>query len=170
MPKKSACAARVAAMADDEFTELAAAVGERRRRDECGSGACAGAAAPYRPDPARPSCGAAEPSRDGRSESGLRRHRCGSCGTRFDSLTGTVLERCGKELAAWVGFVNPMGFNVPPGAAAETCRATRQTAWEWRHRIFAAVDGHQGRIAPRDGVWIDEAYVSDTGLCFVKLN
>lgn len=75
-----------------------------------------------------------------------------------------MLEHCGKELATWVGFVNPTRFNVPPDAAAETCRVTRQTAWEWRHRIFAAVDGHQGRIVPRDGVWIDEAYVNDTDL------
>ena len=34
MPKRNACAARVAAMTDDEFTELAAAVDERRCRDE----------------------------------------------------------------------------------------------------------------------------------------
>ncbi|WP_050340945.1 IS1595 family transposase [Olsenella sp. oral taxon 807] len=164
MPKKNACAARVAAMTDDEFTELAAAVDERRCRDEYGFGTYAEAAALYRPDPACPSCGAAEPSRDGWSESGLQRYRCESCGTRFNSLTGTVLEHCRKELATWVGFVNLMRFNVPLDAAAETCRVTHQTAWEWRHRIFAAVDGCQERIVLKDRVWIDETYVNDTDL------
>ena len=62
-------------MADDEFTELAAAVDERRCRDEYGFGTYAEAAALYRPDPACPSCGAAEPFRDGWSESGLQRYR-----------------------------------------------------------------------------------------------
>ncbi len=75
-----------------------------------------------------------------------------------------MLEHCRKELATWVGFVSLMRFNVPLDAAAETCRVTRQTAWEWRHRIFAAVDGCQGRIVLRDRVWIDETHASDTDL------
>ena len=143
MPKRSACAARVAAMADDGLTELAAAAGERRCRDGCGFSTHAEAAAPYRPDPTCPGCGAAGPSGDGRSESGPQGCRCGGCGTRLDSLAGTVPERCGKEPAARVGLASPMRLDVPPGAA---------------------VDGHRGRVVPRDGAWIDGAHASDTDL------
>ena len=164
MPKKNAYAARVAAMPDDDFADLVAAVNERLCRDEYGFGTFAEAAALYRPEPPCPSCGAGGPFRDGWSDSGLQRYRCRSCGTRFNSLTGTVLEHCRKELATWVDFVSLMRFNVPLDAAAEVCRVTHQTAWEWRHRIFATVDGYQERIVLRDRVWIDETYISDTDL------
>lgn len=57
-----------------------------------------------------------------------------------------------------------MRFNVPLDAMAEKLGITHQTAWEWRHRVMAAVDGHQDRVVLRDLVWIDETYVNDTDL------
>ena len=53
-------------------------------------------------------------------------------------------------------------LSAPPGARAEARRVGHRTAREWRHRLFAAVDGHRGRIVLRGRVWIDEAYVNDT--------
>ena len=55
-------------------------------------------------------------------------------------------------------------FAVPLDACAEMCRITHQTAWEWRHRLFAAVDGYQDRIVLRGRAWIDETHVNDTDL------
>lgn len=72
-------------------------------------------------------------------------------------------ERCGKEPATWVGLASPMRLDVPPGAAAEACRATRRTARGWHRRVLAAVDGRQGRVVPRDGAWIDGAHRADVG-------
>ena len=57
-----------------------------------------------------------------------------------------------------------MRHNVPLDCAAELCGVSHQTAFEWRHRVFATVSGYQGRIVLRDRVWIDEAYVNDTDL------
>ena len=164
MPKENAFAAFVAALSDDEFAELASAVSERRCREEHGFGSFAEAAELYRPDPECPGCGLPGAFRDGRSESGLQRYRCRGCGTRFNSLTGTVLEHCKKDLPTWVDFIGLMRFNVPLDAIAETCRVTHQTAWEWRHRVFATVDGYQDGIVLSGRVWIDEIYVNDTDL------
>ena len=44
------------------------------------------------------------------------------------------------------------------------CRISHQTAFEWRHRVFATVDGYQDRLVLRDRVWIDETYIVDTDL------
>ena len=52
----------------------------------------------------------------------------------------------------------------PVDCIAEVVGVTHQTAWEWRHRVFATVDGYQDRIVLRDRVWIDEIYVNDTDL------
>lgn len=55
-------------------------------------------------------------------------------------------------MAAWIQFVRLMRFGVPPGAPAGICGASHQTAWEWRHRVFATVDGCQDWIVLKDRV------------------
>lgn len=164
MPRENPFTGRVAALSDEDFALLRAAADGRRCREGVGFGTFAEAAALCRPDPRCPSCGAASPFRDGWGGSGLQRYRCRACGARFNSLTGTVLEHCRKDMATWVEFVRLMRFNVPLDAAAEICRITHQAAWEWRHHVFATVDGYQDRIVLRDRAWLDETYISDTDL------
>lgn len=57
-----------------------------------------------------------------------------------------------------------MCFNVQLDACAELCGISHQTAWEWRHRVMATVDGYQDRIVLGGKVWIDEMYVTDSDL------
>lgn len=154
----------VGSLTPAELDLLSDAVEERRLREELGFGTLAEAADRYRPSPGCPRCGAAPAWRDGREPSGVQRWRCPSCGARFTSLTGTVLEGCRKPLATWVDFIRLALFAVPLDACAEACRISHHTAWEWRHRLFAAVDGYQDRIVLRGRVWIDETYVNDTDL------
>ena len=59
----------------------------------------------------------------------------------FGILLGTDFENCKKDFATWVHFVGLMTWNVPIEACAELCGITHQTAFEWRHRVFATVDG-----------------------------
>ena len=82
----------------------------------------------------------------------------------LEDLSGTVLEGCKKPLAAWVPFIRLALLSVPPGACTEACRISHRTAWERRHRLFAAVGGCQDRIVLRGRVWADEACVSGTDL------
>ena len=103
----------------DEFLLLREVVDERRCRDEVGVGTFAEAAAAYRPDPKCPGCGARGAWRGGSTAAGVPRWRCRSCGRRFTSLTGTVLEHCRKPLATWVSFIRLMRHNVPVECAAE---------------------------------------------------
>ena len=154
----------VASLPADEFLQLAEAVEERRCREEGGVGTLAEAAAAYRPSPGCPRCGAGAPQRDGSTCSGVPRWRCPSCGRRFTSLSGTVLEHCRKPLPTWVSFIRLMRHNVPLDCSAELCGITHKTAFEWRHRVFATVSGYQDRIVLRDTVWADETYVNDTDL------
>jgi transposase-like protein len=154
----------VASLNDDDFISLSRAVNERRCRTEVGFGTFAEAAALFRPAPRCPSCGEPAPFKDGWSESELQRYRCPGCGLRFNSLTGTILEYCKKDLATWVEFIRLMRHNAPIEAAAEICRITHQTAFEWRHRVFATVNGYQDRLVLRERIWIDETYINDTDL------
>ena len=164
MKRTNPCSGLVDGPSAGELDLLSAAVAERRLREEAGFGTLAEAAELYRPDPACPACGEASPWRDGLEPSGVRRWRCPRCGARFTSLSGAVLENCKKPLSTWVDFIRLTLFAVPLDACAEMCRITHQTAWEWRHRLFAAVDGYQDRIVLRGRAWIDETHVNDTDL------
>jgi len=164
MPEANPFAGLVASLSAEQLDLLSSAVKERQCRERYGFGSFAEAAALFRPDPGCPVCGDRSPFKDGLSQAGLQRYRCTACGTRFNSLTGTVLERCKKDLPTWIDFINLMRSDVPIEAVAEVCRVTHQTAYEWRHRVFAAVDGYQGRIVLKDRVWIDETYINDTEL------
>lgn len=164
MPGANPYSGFVSSLDADGFASLASAVAERSCRDAHGFGTFAEAAALYRPHPPCSRCGFADPVRDGISSSGLQRLECGVCGCRFNSLTGTVLEHSKKDVATWVRFVNAMRYCLPLDACAELCGNTHQTAFEWRHRIFATVDGCQDSIVLRDAFWLDELYVNDTDL------
>lgn len=164
MPEGNAFAEMVAGLDSGGFALLSPAVHERECREAVGFGTFADAASLCRPQPACPSCGAKGAWRDGHEESGLQRFRCRSCGRRCSSLTGTALEHSKADMAAWIQSVRLMRFSVPPGAPAGICGASRQTAWEWRHRVFATVDGCQDRTVLKDRAWIGEAYIVDTDL------
>lgn len=164
MKHASPYAGLVGSLTPAEPEGLSDAVEERRLRDETGFGTLAEAAEMLRPSPPCPRCGASPAWRDGLEPSGVRRWGCPACGARFTSLTGTVLEGCKKPLATWASFIRLASFAVPLDACAEARRISHHTAWEWRHRLFAAVDGHRDRIALRGRVWVDETYVNDTDL------
>lgn len=53
-----------------------------------------------------------------------------------------------------------MCHNAPLDLAAEICGIAHTTAFEWRHRVFATVDGCQDRLRLRDRVWIDEICIA----------
>lgn len=155
---------RVAALSGDDFESLCDAVAERKCREKIGSGTYDEAVAKYRPHPECPGCRSAETMKDGRTPAGHQRFVCKECGTRFSSLTGTIFEHSKKDLPTWANFVTCMCWNMQIEAAAELCGISHETAYEWRHRIFATVDGYQDRIMLRKRVWIDEMYVSDSSL------
>ena len=134
----------VAGLTADEFRLLREAFGERHCREEFGVGTLAEAVAA--------------------TAAGVLGWRCRCRSRKFNSLTGTVLERCRKPLPAWVSSITLMRHNVPVECAAELCDDTHKTAFEWRHRVLATVSGYQNRIMLRDAVWVDEFCVNDTDL------
>lgn len=157
-------AGRVDALAEDEFALLERAVAARKCREKIGLGTLDEAASRYRPDPSCPSCGSGAVSKDGRTAAGHQRLACRACGRRFSALTGTIFEDCKKDLPTWVSFVELMTWGVALDGVAEVLGISHKTAFEWRHRVFATVDGYQGGIVLRDRVWIDETYIADADL------
>lgn len=157
-------AGEVGGLCAEDFLLLERAVAERRCRESLGFGTLEELAVAFRPDPPCPACGARGAARDGRTAAGHARYRCRSCGRRYSSLSGTVFESSKSDLATWALFVELMTWNVPLDCIAEVCGISHETAFEWRHRVFAAVSGYQDRIVLSGRVWLDETYISDTDL------
>ena len=154
----------VDALSDADFALLVDAVETRRCRELVGAGTYDEAARKWRPRPRCPSCWYEGCASDGSTPAGHRAWSCGRCGRKFNSLTGTVFENAKRALWRWVVFIRLMCFNVQLDACAELCGISHQTAWEWRHRVMATVDGYQDRIVLGGKVWIDEMYVTDSDL------
>lgn len=158
------CRRTVSSLDDDEFEALCAAIAERKCRSLIGAGTLDEAAELWRPHPPCPSCGFPDCARDGKTPAGRQRWRCPVCGEAFSALGGTVLEYGKKSLPTWERFVTCMCYNAPIDLIAEVCEVTHKTAFEWRHRVFAAVDDCQDRLVLGGRVWIDELYLTDSDI------
>jgi len=152
----------VSSLDADEFDALCSAVAERKCRSLVGAGTLDEAVELWRPHPPCPSCAFPDCARDGKTPAGHQRWRCPACGTAFSALTGTVLEFGKKELPVWERFITCMCYNAPIDLVAEVCEIGHKTAFEWRHRVFATVDGYQDRLVLGGRVWIDELYLTDS--------
>lgn len=154
----------VSSLDADAFDALCSAVAERKCRDLIGAGTLGEAAALWRPHPSCPSCGFPDCWQNGKTPAGHKRWLCPECGSQFSALTGTVLEYGKKELPTWERFITCMCYNAPIDLIAEVCEITHRTAFEWRHRVFATVDGRQDRLVPSGRIWIDELYLTDSDI------
>lgn len=154
----------VSSLDADELDLLEAAVSERRCRERIGAGTLDEAVELWRPHPPCPDCRFPDSWRNGKTPAGHARWLCPECGAQFSALTGTVLEYGKKELPTWERFVTCMCYNAPLDLIAEVCGIAHTTAFEWRHRVFATVDGYQDRLVLRGRVWIDELYLTDSDI------
>lgn len=131
----------IGAMSEKQLDELLVAVDQRRAEakalrvveDVAGLHAC-------------PSCGDAEPYRNGRSR-GLQRYRCRSCSRTFNATSGTPLAGLhSKERFYKVGQCLADGLTVRE--SAEVLGVATSTAFRLRHRFLDAAVAHQpGKIA-----------------------
>lgn len=61
-------------------------------------------------------------------------------------------------------FITCMCHNAPIDLIAEVCGVAHTTAFGWRHRVFAAIDGYQDRLALSGRAWIDELHLTDSDI------
>jgi transposase-like protein len=164
MARENPFRARVMAASELGAGLVEEALAERRRREEVGFGTLAEASGEFRPSPGCPACGSGRTRRGGRTPSWAQGWECLDCGRRHDSLAGTVFEHARHGLPKWVSFIRLVRLDVPLERIAESLGVSRQTAWEWRHRAFATVDGYQDGVVPGGRVWIGGPHASDTDL------
>ena len=75
----------------------------------------------------------------GRSR-GLRRYQCKPCGRTFNAVTGTKLSGLHYK-ERWMEFGKSLEKGESIRKSAERCGIAVTTAFRWRHRFLAAVEG-----------------------------
>ena len=64
-----------------------------------------------------------------------------SCGgKRYGAFLRTIFDDSKKDLPTLIFFIELMWWNVPLGGIAKICKLNHKIAYEWRQRVFAAVD------------------------------
>ena len=154
----------VSSLDADELDLLEAAISELRCRERIGAGTLDEAVGLWRPHPPCPDCRFPGSWRNGKTPAGHARWLCPECGSQFSALTGTVLEYGKKELPTWERLITCMCYNAPLDLIAEMCGIAHTTAFEWRHRVFATVDGYQDHLRLSGRIWIDELYLTDSDI------
>jgi len=154
----------VSALSDDDFILLRHAVAERRCYEKVGFYTYADLVEHYKPDRKCPLCSSGEYVKNGRTPAGHQRYLCKECANEYSTLTGTIFEHSKRDLTDWVNFITMMCHNVQVDAAADVCEISHKTAFEWRHRVLATVNGYQEQTMLRKRIWIDETYVEDSSL------
>ena len=106
-----------------------------------------------------PHCGSGDFVKDGRRRDGVRKYLCNRCGSRFNPLTGTVLDSHKIPVSEWVEYLMRLFEFHSVTTSARDNRNAMATGFYWLRKVFAVLDGRQdGVLSGR--VWIDEAYVS----------
>lgn len=103
--------------------------------------------------------------KDGRRRDGVQKYLCNRCGSRFNPLTGTVLDSRKIPVSEWVEYLMHLFEFHSVTTSARDNRNAMTTGFYWLRKVFAVLDGCQDGVVLSGRVWIDEAYVSvDKGM------
>ena len=151
----------VASLDDKSFKELQTLVNERSYREKLGFSTYHEVANLFRPHPNCPHCESENTRKDGRTASGLLSFECKHCGRKFNQLTSTIFEGSKQPFVVWLQFLELMHWHNSTREISDVVGISLQTAFEWRHRVFATVKSYQEALVLSGTIWIDETYVSD---------
>jgi transposase-like protein len=108
-----------------------------------------------------PRCEAANIARDGRDDAQphRQRYRCGSCGARFDDLTGTVLAGRHQPLRVWVLCLYLMGLNLSNRQIAQELDLGASDVQAMTEALRQGLTAKLPPVVLQGEVEVDEVYV-----------
>ena len=109
-----------------------------------------------------PICGSVQIVRNGRRADGKQRFVCRDCGKGFVINTNAITAGTHKELDIWEKYIDCMmnGFSIRK--TAEICKISKNTAFNWRHKILDALQNMQNGVLLNGIVEADETFFPDS--------
>ena len=149
-------------LSDDDFASLKKAVARRENIEKYGAATFEELAYQYERKIVCPKCGSESVVKNGLSHSGRQRFLCKDCGRKFTYLSKSIFASTKLDLDKISKTIVLMTFNLPLEAIEEVVDISHPTAYLWRQKILAAVNGWQDRVVLKGRVWIDETYIFDS--------
>ena len=87
---------------------------------------------------------------------GVRYYYCKACGRKFASTTGTTFARTRKDADTWRKFISLTLSGASITVCQEDCGLSRQTAFNWRHKILHVFEENVKSTKMSGNVEVDE--------------
>lgn len=87
-----------------------------------------------------PHCGSSKAHKHANYKNGGTRFKCVDCGKTYNELTGTSIHAI-KKKDLWDSFIQMMLESKTIRKIALSLNIARQTAFNWRHKVLAALNG-----------------------------
>ena len=113
-----------------------------------------------------PECRKTHVDRHGHAKNGAQRYICKDCGKTFVSSTESVLEGIKKDSETIKKYFFCMANGWSLRKSAEYCQIHRNTAFNWRHKIFIPLIANMNQtrldgIVEADGTYFPESFTGN---------
>ena len=105
-----------------------------------------------------PYCTLEKFKRSGRTQNGIQRYMCGSCGKTFLPTTGTIFDEHRISISEWMEYCLNLFRHVSIAADSWSNKNAFATSRYWLQKLFLTLENVQNGIVLRDKVWLDETF------------
>ena len=104
-----------------------------------------------------PYCGSINFKKNGYTESGVQRYRCG-CRKDFVPTTGTIFDEHKLSISEWMEYCLNLFRHVSITADSWNNKNAFTTSRYWLQKLFLTLEGVQDSIVLNGTIWLDETY------------
>jgi len=105
-----------------------------------------------------PYCASEKFKRSGRTQSGVQRYMCGSCGKTFLPTTGTIFDEHRVSISEWMEYCLDLFRHVSITADSWNNKNAFSTSRYWLQKLFLTLESVQDSIVLSGRVWLDETF------------
>lgn len=97
--------------------------------------------------------------KNGKDRNQKQRYKCLDCGKTFSVTSQTLSSNTSQSIGKWVEFILGLFNALSCEQLSEKCKISTTTAWQWRLKIFEAIDDIQNNVQLSGVVFADDTRV-----------
>ena len=97
--------------------------------------------------------------KNGKDRNNKQRYKCLDCGKTFYSTSQTLSSNTSQSIGKWVEFIFGLFNALTCEQLSEKCKISTTTAWQWRLKIFEAIESLQTDVRLSGVVFADDTRI-----------